>query len=261
MKNSELVGLVALVFCVINIRADDFDILRTKDPNKQTIVHLFEWKWKDVANECETFLSKYGYGAVQVSVPHEHIQGGAWWTRYQPVSYKLESRSGNRNEFIDMVNRCNAVGVRIIADVVTNHMVGVGGKGTGTGGTYFDGSDGVEQFPGVPFGPNDFNDKYCHGDISGSDYNNNADHVRRCRLSGLLDLNHDTDYVRGKIAGLFNDLLNIGVAGIRMDAAKHMYPGNIQNMVNRANNLKSDIYGNGHKMFNVMEVIDHGGES
>ena len=71
----------------------------------------------------------------------------------------------------------------MIADVVTNHMVGVGQRkgqpNTGSWGpSDFDGLDGVETFPGVPFGPNDFNDKYCHGDIQPSDYKNNADHVR-----------------------------------------------------------------------------------
>ena len=29
-------------------------------------VHLFEWKWTDVARECETFLGPKGYTAVQV---------------------------------------------------------------------------------------------------------------------------------------------------------------------------------------------------
>ena len=35
-----------------------------------------------------------------------------WWERYQPVSYKLTSRSGTEAEFKDMVHRCKAVGVR-----------------------------------------------------------------------------------------------------------------------------------------------------
>lgn len=35
-------------------------------PNRSTVVHLFEWKWKDIAKECEDFLSRKGYGAVQV---------------------------------------------------------------------------------------------------------------------------------------------------------------------------------------------------
>jgi alpha-amylase len=30
------------------------------------IVHLFEWKWNDIANECENFLSQHGYAGVQV---------------------------------------------------------------------------------------------------------------------------------------------------------------------------------------------------
>ena len=34
-----------------------------------------------------------------------------WWERYQPVSYKLCTRSGNESEFKDMVTRCNNVGV------------------------------------------------------------------------------------------------------------------------------------------------------
>lgn len=32
------------------------------------------------------------------------------------------------------------------------------------------------------------------------------------------------DYVRDKVAGYFNHLIEIGVAGIRIDAAKHMWP-------------------------------------
>ena len=30
------------------------------------IVHLFEWKWSDVAAECERFLAPMGYCGVQV---------------------------------------------------------------------------------------------------------------------------------------------------------------------------------------------------
>lgn len=28
--------------------------------NRQGIVHLFEWKWLDIADECETFLGPKG---------------------------------------------------------------------------------------------------------------------------------------------------------------------------------------------------------
>lgn len=35
-------------------------------PGHDTIVHLFEWKWNDIAEECERFLGPMGYGGVQV---------------------------------------------------------------------------------------------------------------------------------------------------------------------------------------------------
>ena len=73
-----------------------------------------------------SFLGPYGFGGVQVSPPYEHAVIGnpfrPWWERYQPVSYELTSRSGNENEFKEMVARCNNVGVRIYVDAVINHM-------------------------------------------------------------------------------------------------------------------------------------------
>ena len=78
-----------------------------------------------------SFLGPNGFGGVQVSPPNDHCLIWSpfrpWWERYQPVSYLLVSRSGNKVEFIDMVQRCNAVSVRIYVDAVINHM-GVGGK-------------------------------------------------------------------------------------------------------------------------------------
>lgn len=67
----------------------------------RTFVHLFEWSWNDIAIECE-YLGEKGFEAVQISPPNEHIQGDAWWSRYQPVSYLLESRSGDEDEFRTM---------------------------------------------------------------------------------------------------------------------------------------------------------------
>ena len=54
------------------------------------MVHLFEWSWDAIGRECEEVLGPKGYCGVQISPPMEHIQGGEWWTRYQPVSYKVK---------------------------------------------------------------------------------------------------------------------------------------------------------------------------
>jgi len=34
---------------------------------RTSIVHLFEWRWADIAEECERFLAPNGFGGVQVS--------------------------------------------------------------------------------------------------------------------------------------------------------------------------------------------------
>lgn len=67
----------------------------------------------------------------QVSPPQEDIEGSMeWWGRYQPVSYKLCSRSGTEQEFASMVKTCKKFGVNIIVDAVINHMADHGeGKG------------------------------------------------------------------------------------------------------------------------------------
>jgi len=132
--------------------------------NRTVMVHLFEWRWEDIALECERFLAPQGYGGVQVSpanenviISNEYIQR-PWYERYQPVSYKLETRSGTESQFQDMVRRCNAVGVRIYVDVVLNHMTNLDTlSGIGTGGSPFD-SVGME-YPGVPYGAGDFHGK------------------------------------------------------------------------------------------------------
>ena len=80
----------------------------------------------------------------------EHIVGSQWWTRYQPVSYTLESRSGGAAAFADMVARCAAVGVEVYADAVINHMAA--GLGVGTNGSSY----GSRAFPAAGYTQDDF---------------------------------------------------------------------------------------------------------
>lgn len=201
--------------------------------NRTAFVQLFEWKWTDVARECESYLGPKGFAAVQISPPNEHAWittgDGApfpWWMRYQPVSYSLDrSRSGTRAEFIDMVNRCNAVGVGIYADAVINHMA----SGSGTTSSSGASSWGGGSYPHVPYGSGDF-----HAPCSITNYQD-ASNVQNCQLAGLLDLNTSATYVRGKITDYLVDLANIGVKGFRVDAAKHINPTDVAAIVSAVN--------------------------
>lgn len=178
-------------------------------------VQLFEWSWSDVAYECENFLSKKGFKTVQISPPMEHIQGSQWWTRYQPVSYNLISRSGNETQFKDMVSRCNKVGVGIIVDAVINHMAA--GSGTGTGGTTY----GNRAYSGT-YSQNDFHhtSNNANSNCQVTNYNDKYN-VQYCDLVGLPDLLTSSSYVQSTIAGYINKMAGYGITGIRIDAAKH----------------------------------------
>ncbi|MCG8416716.1 MAG: alpha amylase C-terminal domain-containing protein [Proteobacteria bacterium] len=190
-------------------------------------VHLFEWRWTDIANECEQFLGPKGVEAVQVSPPNEHINHHTWWARYQPVSYQLESRSGTRGEFIDMVRRCNDAGVAIYADLVINHTAAFNGGGVGWAGTHWS----YKNHPAFPaYSPGNY-----HATCQVNNYQD-ADNVQYCELVGLPDLDTAQWYVQDQIAGYINDLRSIGVAGFRIDAAKHIAPQDISGILAKASN-------------------------
>ncbi|MCX4535504.1 carbohydrate-binding module family 20 domain-containing protein [Streptomyces sp. NBC_01669] len=189
--------------------------------DKDVTAVLFEWKFDSVAKACTDSLGPAGYGYVQVSPPQEHIQGSQWWTSYQPVSYKIAGRLGDRTAFAHMVSTCHSAGVKVVADSVINHMAA--GSGTGTGGSSYT----KYNYPGL-YSSYDMDD--CTAQIS--NYQDRAN-VQNCELVGLADLDTGEDYVRGKIAAYLNDLLSLGVDGFRIDAAKHIPANDLANIKSR----------------------------
>ncbi|MFE3637862.1 carbohydrate-binding module family 20 domain-containing protein [Streptomyces sp. NPDC059168] len=205
---------------------------------KDVTAVMFEWQFASVAKACTQQLGSAGYGYVQVSPPQEHIQGGQWWTSYQPVSYKIAGRLGDRSAFKNMVDTCHAAGVKVIADAVINHMSA--GSGTGTGGSSYT----KYNYPGL-YSSYDMDDCTSHVD----NYQDRGN-VQNCELVGLADLDTGEEYVRGRIAGYLNDLLSLGVDGFRIDAAKHMPANDLANIKSRLSNpnvywKQEAIYGAG----------------
>jgi alpha-amylase len=182
-------------------------------------VHMFEWRWNDLAIECEGPLRDKGYAGVQVSPPQESVPGSEWYRRYQPRSYNVNGRSGSEAEFRSMVARCNAAGVKVYVDAVINHMSAESANGFAI------------DYPSVPYsGRLDFHNFRC----SGINYQDRSQ-VQNCDLVGLNDLKTETDYVRGRIADYMNKLISWGVAGFRIDAAKHIPAGDIGAILGRLN--------------------------
>lgn len=189
-------------------------------------IQLFQWTWDSIALECTETLGPAGIDWVLTSPPQEHILGEAWWTSYQPVSHRVDSRLGSREQFADMVSTCGSAGVGIVADAVVNHMTGQERPGTGWAGSSYE----HYEYPGL-FSDADGDFHHCdapNGDIQ--DYKDAAQ-VQGCELVNLADLATGTEHVRDTLKAYLADLVSLGVAGIRVDAAKHMPPADVAAIV------------------------------
>ncbi|KAH9643672.1 hypothetical protein HF086_006148 [Spodoptera exigua] len=204
-------------------------------PNRSVNVHLFEWKWDDIANECETFLGPRGFGGIQISPPNENVvlwsYNRPWWERYQPMSYKLVTRSGNEAQFANMLRRCNAAGVRIYVDAVINHMTGEPRENVGTAGSTAVFSEW--NYPAVPYNRQHFNWPHCV--INDIDYGTDAWRVCEKLTSPM---------------------------SYRIDAAKHMWPSDLRVIYDRLHNLNTAHgFPANARPYIYQEVIDYGSEA
>ena len=242
-----------------------------ENEQKGAIVELFGWSYYDIVEECE-FIGNAGYMAVKVFPASEHIltfdtvengELNPWWFIYQPVSYRLHSRSGDKKQFKNMINTCRKHGVRVYSDAVINHMAGNGndmyadhrnsagscvhwGPKAGSAGSpwwttgwqYKDndytGKRPVLEFPAVPYGPSDF---HCERSLSSW---TDGNILNLGWLSGLTDLNTEKEYVQQRIADYITTMLSMGVSGIRIDAAKHIAPEYLAQIFKR---LKDNLGG------------------
>jgi alpha-amylase len=163
------------------------------------------------------FLGEKGFGGVQLSPIQESKRedSHSWYLRYQPISYKIISRSGNLEEFLNMTKICQENRIRIYVDVVLNQMAEGEGEIFGYGGSTADPSQ--LSYPEVPYLPADFNE-FCL--ILNA---TNPFEIRNCRLAGLPDLNQAKENVKAKVVEFMNTLIDYGVAGFRVDAVRDFW--------------------------------------
>ncbi|CAE6369313.1 unnamed protein product [Rhizoctonia solani] len=261
----------------------------TNGGQKVAIVELFGWPYADIEKEC-VFIGKAGYGGVRIWPPSEAVTSdwwpqsnelNPWWFVYQPVSYRLISRHGTLAQLRSMITTCRANGVRVYADAVVNHMSGGGndiqnhrgsgsaptcgwyGPKNGTAGSPFfthtstyqyntqTGLRPAMEYPAVPYNPTDFHcDRSLNSFTDGFILNYGW-------LVGLSDLNTEKPYVQERIATYFATLLSVGFSGFRIDAAKHMGPKNIAQILAR---LKTKMGGSLPPDFITWLEIILGGE-
>lgn len=142
---------------------------------------------------------------------------------YQPVSYKINSRRGNRQQFANMVSTCKAAGVDIIVDVLLNDMTIGPNGGVGIGGSSYT----KYTYPAVPYTADNFH--YCAGNGHATDitnYSNRTD-AQFCEEGSLADLAQEQPAVQQILAAYLQDLQSLGVAGFRVDSAGQQPASNL----------------------------------
>ncbi len=217
--------------------------------SEMVILHPFQWHYNNIAKECTEYLGPAGFDGVQISQPAEHINyTAAWWAVYQPVTFKkFTTMTGNEAELRAMTKACNDAGVKVFADAVFNQRGSYCANGCqGLGGTGFN----AGNFQYEDLSPDDFHRNGC----TISNYGD-ANHVRTCALSGMPDLATDKDSTQQKIAEYLASLMDMGVYGFRVDAAKHMGYNDLKGIFAKVKSIK------GRTPPAYYEVIGAGGEA
>ena len=195
------------------------------------IFHAFDQRFSEVEAFVCT-LAEQGYSHVQIAPAQKSNPLPDWWARYQPVDYSVIEGRGSEQDLKNLVSKAHGCGVKVIADVVFNHMAD------------------MEQYRGLNFpglSPGDFH-KRC--EINYQDGNRNTE--VNCWLGSLPDLDQSSPAVRKVQLAHLKKLLNIGIDGFRFDAAKHLPEWVVKEYV-----AYIDRESNGNA-WNYLEVISDG---
>ena len=217
MCKRHVLSVLFTLFCLCAIPSTAFSAPGISpgipEPGRQdVIVQLFNWPFSAVT-EAMPQLKAGGYGFVLISPPQKGLENGRWWGRYQPKDFSvLESSLGDEASFREMACTARENGLVIMADAVINHT------GTGTAICSQDGLS-VTQVSVPGFSPSDFHPP-------------GASHDEKDQwLFGMPDIATDRPETRKKLASYLRLLLDLGAGALRVDAAAHIPPAELQAII------------------------------
>ncbi len=162
-----------------------------------TILHCFDWKYSDIKAELPA-IAQAGFTSIQTSPVQPAGGQGSWYWLYQPLSFSVGTELGTKEELKDLCDTAEQYGIKVIVDVVANHLAG--------------------DHTSIQSDLQD--EKYWHtlGEIQ--------KYTDRKQVTdgdiGMQDLKTEDPYVQQVVANYINELKELGVDGIRWDAAKHI---------------------------------------
>ena len=187
------------------------------------ILHAFDWSYNTIKEKLPA-IAEAGYTSVQTSpvqAPKDfnasQDTGGQWWKLYQPLNFSVATENtwlGTKSELKDLCKEADKYGIKIICDIVSNHM----GKGKGSSGQDLIAED-IKNYE---------SDIYSNVDSTFHQYNKlvngdtNVQNIVQGTLDGLPDLNTGNEIVQERVIALLEECIDCGVDGFRFDAAKHI---------------------------------------
>lgn len=183
------------------------------DINDGNILHAFNWKLKEVTQYAQE-IAEAGYTAVQVSpiqctkdTTNDGAYANDWWCFYQPRDMAIGNELGDKEDLIEMCDTLKKYGVRVIVDVVANHVQNSTSKSevaniNPTLKGFLRNTSGLKLVP--------YNDSTRVGQTT-TDLN-----------SQLPDLDTSNKDYQNYVIKYLNELADCGVTGFRFDAAKHI---------------------------------------
>ncbi len=206
------------------------------------ILHCWNWSYNNIKKYLPQ-IAAAGYTSVQtspVTQPKDYYwegvaygnvgipdgTGGAdgnWWKSYQPVTESIcdngYSWYGTKAEFKSMCEEAEKYGIKVIVDIVANHMGNIEGWKIGSVEEVMsDISPQVGQF----WNPDMLTDpSYWHISTSWVHSSDGRFDVTQGNM-GMPDLNTGDSKVQQMILDLLKECIDCGADGFRFDAAKHI---------------------------------------
>ena len=109
------------------VATNDYNL--TSTVQQGNILHAFNWRMSDLVRYAPE-IAAAGYSTVQIS-PIQTTKATAndgsyatdWWSFYQPTDMKIGNALGTAADLKAATTELHKYGIKVIADVVTNHVM------------------------------------------------------------------------------------------------------------------------------------------
>jgi hypothetical protein len=126
-------GLTGLYASAVAAMADSGEDTITDGSDQGLILHCFDWSLATIEANLDA-IKAAGYSAIQTS-PMQQCKdysaswtdtSGQWWKLYQPIAFSIATSSwiGTEGSLTSLCTAAKTRGIKIIVDVVANHMAG-----------------------------------------------------------------------------------------------------------------------------------------